>query len=821
MGTLVQDIRYAVRLLIKGPGFTVAAVLALTLGIGANTAIFTLVNGLLLRPMPGISDLESLIGVGRTTDGSGFDTLSYPDYLDYRNQAGSLEEIAATRRVGMTLTTGGSSERITGALVSGNYFQALGTESALGRVLAPIDEGPPGENPVVVLGHRLWQERLGGDPNAIGQTITLNGYPLVVIGVTEEGFRGTQVLNRVEAWVPITMQPQVMSRGFELISERGAVWMTAFGRLADGVSVEQARAELTGIAGRLEQTYPESNQGRGIDVVPGIGLHPRLRTDIRNSSAVLMVVVLFVLLIAAANIANLLLARAIARQREMGIRMAIGASRLRLLRQLMVESTLLSLLGGGGGLVLTIWGTDLLRMLISATPLSSAAGIVDLQIDLRILGFTLAVSLLTGFVFGLAPALSASRARVTDTLKGGQAGGPISRSRFRSALVVGQLALSLVLLVAAGLFTRSLGNFRNVDPGTDVERVAVVGIELNEEDYPEAEARQFFDTLIDRIGRIPGVSGAGLGHPVQLSGSRRSSRIRVPGYSPPDGREAFSADYRIVSPGYFRTMGIPLISGRTMAGRTATGGSWEIIVNQTAAQRFWPGANPLGQQIQFLVGVNPDRYADATVVGVARDVKYRSLDEPPQPHLYVPFSQDFLWSMSLHIRSESDPLAVAEAVRDQVTAMDANLPLIGFRTLEEQLNLSIGSARVAATLAGLFALLAAILAALGLYGALSHYVRHRTHEIGVRMALGAESGLVLGLIVRQGLRLVGYGMVIGIGIAIAATRVLESELYGVSPTDPLTFISVLLLLSSVALLAAWLPARRATRVDPVAALRYE
>jgi predicted permease len=821
MSTLVQDIRYAVRLLIKGPGFTIVAVLALSLGIGANTAIFTLINGLLLRPMPGINESESLVGLGRTRDGSGFDTLSYPDYLDYRDQASGLTEIAAVRRVGMTLTTGGSSDRLTGALVSGNYFQTLRTGTALGRALGAVDEGSAGENPVVVVGHRVWQERLGGDPEAIGRTITLNGYPLVVVGVTEDGFRGTQVLNDVEAWVPITMQPQLMPRGFDLLTARGAVWMTAFGRLADGVSLEQARAELTGIAGRLEQAYPESNQGRGITVAPGIGLHPRLRADIRNASAALMVVVLFVLLIAAANIANLLLARAVARQREMGIRMAIGASRLRLLRQLLVESLVLSLLGGGGGLVLTIWGTDLLRTVISATPLSAAAGIVNLETDMRILGFTLAVSLLTGIVFGLAPALSASRARVTDTLKGGLAAGPIARSRFRGTLVVGQLALSLVLLVAAGLFLRSLGNFREVDPGTDIDRVAVVGLDLNEEDYPEAEARLFFDGLIDRIGRIPAVSGVSLAHPVQLSGSRRSSRIRVPGFTSPDGQEAFSADYRIVTPGYFRTMGIPLISGRTMAGGTATGGSWEIIVNQTAAQRYWPGANPLGEQILFLVGVNPDRYAEATVVGVARDVKYRSLDEPPQPHLYVPLAREFLWSMSIHIRSENDPLAVMEAVRAEVTAMDANLPLIGIRTLEEQLNLSIGSARVAATLAGLFALLAVILAALGLYGALSHYVRHRTHEIGVRMALGAESGLVLGLIVRQGLRLVGIGMVIGIALAIGLTRILASELYGVSPTDPLTFFSVLLLLSGVALLAAWLPARRATRVDPVAALRYE
>ncbi|HEX5706976.1 MAG TPA: ABC transporter permease [Pyrinomonadaceae bacterium] len=808
-GELRQDLRYGVRMLAKNPGFTVVAVIALALGIGANSAIFSVVNTVLLRPLP-YKDPERLVMVweDRTKRGYPRDTPAAGNFTEWREQNSVFEGMAAIADLSFNLTGAGEPERLEGRRVSANLFPLLGVEPQLGRAFLP-EEDEPGAARVVVLSHGLWQRRFGSDVGVVGKPLTLNGESFEVVGVMPPDFQFPSRDDQL--WVPIAFTPQEAAN-------RNRHYLQIVARTKPGTSVEQAQTEMSAIAERLRQQYPDTNTDVGAAVVP---LHEQLVGDIRPALLILLGAVGFVLLVACANVANLLLARAAVRQKEISIRVALGASRSRLIRQFLTESVLLAALGGLVGLLLSVWGVSLLRAFIPEN-ISQAQAVA---IDGRVLGFTLLVSLLTGLVFGLAPALQTSGSNLNETLKEGgrDSAAGVRGGGVRGLLVITEVALALILLIGAGLLLNSFLRLRRVDPGFRADNLLTMSIVLPQTKYPDyARRAAFYDELVARVEALPGVKSAAVANWIPLVLQGDSITVAVEGRPDPGPTQRPGVVTRVVSPGYFRTMSIELLQGRPLDAQDRADTPNVAVISETMARRLWPGEGPLGKRLTpgSPDTANPDDWV--TVVGVARDVRQFELVADPKPQMYLSYAQaGFFAPRHLVVKTEVEPLGLASAVRGAVWGIDKDQPVSNVRTMEDVLSESIAPERFSMMLLGIFAALALVLAAVGVYGVMSYSVAQRTREIGIRMALGAQPRDVLKLAVGQGLKLVAVGVAAGLVAAALLTRVMSSLLFGVSATDPLTFAAISLVLVGVGVLASYIPARRATKVDPLTALRYE
>ena len=807
METLWQDLRYGVRMLLKKPGFTFVAVLTLALGIGANSAIFSVVNAVLLRPLP-YQDPERLALVWWSVPKLSLDVMpaSAPDFNDWKNQNQVFERLAALEGLSFNLTGEGEPERVQGAAVSADLFPLLGVQASAGRTFS-AEEEQPGRNKVVVLSHNLWQRRYGSDPKLIGQAIALNGESYIVTGVMPPGFRFPEGAEEINVWVPLAFDADVMSR-------RGHRYLIVVGRLKPGITLQQAQTEMNVVASRLAQQYPDTNTGWGIKVA---SLHAELTEDIGPALLVLLGAVGFVLLIACANIANLQLARATARQKEIAIRLALGASRFRLIQQFLTESVLLAVLGGALGLLLALWGVDALVHLLPA----DVPRLEQVGIDTYVLGFTLLVSLLTGIFLGLAPALQATKPDLTEALKEGGKTlmGSLRRSRVRSLLVISEVALALVLLIGAGLMIESFQHLRKVNPGFNPENVLKMDLALPEQKYAEDyQQAAFFQQLLEKVESLPGVLSAGVSTNPPLTDDSKSD-FSIEGRPPQAQGGEDAASYGSVSPNYFRALGIPIVKGRAFTEQDTSQSTPVVIISETMARRYWPDEDPIGKRLKQGDPEDPDPWL--TIIGIAGDVRRYGLDEDLKPEIYFPYLQKPSPAMALVVRAFTSPTSMVAAVRNQVQAIDKEQPVYDVKTMDQLLAESVASRRLSMLLLGIFAALALVLSAVGIYGVISYSVSQRTHEVGIRMALGAQPWDILRLIVKQGMVLVIIGLLVGLAGAFAMTRVMSSLLYGVSATDPLTFIGLSLLLAGVALLACLIPARKATKVDPMVALRYE
>jgi len=803
MGTLLQDMRYGLRILVKNPGFTVVAVVTLALGIGANTAIFSLVNGVFLRPL-GYKRSGRLVFVAATNRrlGSRLDVTSYPDFADWRAQNHVFSGLAAYRPQTYDLSGGSLPERIRGVRISEDLFPLLEEKPVLGRAFLP-EEYQPGKNHVVLVGDGLWRQLFGTDPGLIGRTLKLNDEIYTVIGILPPGF-AFPPNEHASLYTPLVPDAQ-----------RGHGWLWAVGRLETGISLMQAQAEMDTIARRLERQYPKTDKGQGVNVMP---LQEHVVGDLRPAFLVFVCGVGMVLLIACANCANLMLGRATARSRELAVRAALGAGRKRLIRQLLTESVLLSLLGGASGLLLAIWGVDFLVGLLKRDfPIQR---LDNIHIDGWVLGFAFLVSLLTGVFFGLAPALAASRADLNESLKEG--GISSTRSprpvQLRSLLVMSEVALAVVLLAGAGLMIRSFLLLSRVQTGVDTRNVLALDFTLYESRYAQPHVRtRFLQQVAERVRTLPGVRSASWVADLPLTDNTDSLGFSIAGRPDPGPETQREARFNVVGPGYLQTLGIPLLRGRDLTGRDTTAAPGVVLINQAMVKRFWPDEDPLGKQITL------DGKSFFSIVGVVGNVHQLGQASEASPEFYLSYLQDPVdWPYrTLVVRTAADPLKLTDLVKQAVWSVNKDQPVSNIRTMEQVLARSVAQPRDFMLLIGAFAALALGLAAVGIYGVVSYSVSQRTHEVGVRLALGAERLDVLRLVVGQGMALTGIGLGIGVGGALALTRFLSSFLYGVRPTDPLAFALVAFSLAIVALLACYIPARRAARVDPIVALRHE
>jgi predicted permease len=813
-----HDLRYGLRMLAKSPAFTIIAAFSLALGIGANTAIFSMVNVILLRPVP-VSEPDRLVSVFMLDERNpGNLPFSHLNYKDVRDQNQVFSGVAAFTFAQLNWSHATESEQIAAQVVSGNYFSLLGVEPALGRAFMPEEDEKP--TPVVVVSHGFWERSLGSDPAIVGRTLTLNRTPFTVVGVGRRGFTGTLLGGGPSVWVPMSMH-HVVQPNFNWYEQRRGLFLFAVGRLAPNVSVDQASANLKTVFAQLAQAYPNDNKGRSAGAVPL--LQARLNPQgidgdgggVVQISMILMTVVGIVLLIACANIANLLLARANKRRREIAVRLALGANRARLVRQLLTESTLLSLFGAALGLLLAQW---LLGALIGADlPLPLPVG-EEVSLDGRVLAFTAALAIATGVLFGLAPALQASRADVVPVLKNENVpSGDGRRGRvlgLRQILVVVQIALSLVSLVAAGLFVRSLQGSHRIDPGFETSGVLVMNFNLGREGYTPERGQGFYREIAERVSTLPGVRRAAVAQSAPLDGGLRRSVM-------PEGADTTTQDRILVqvnsvSPGYLDAMGIPLERGRDFTDTDEEGTPKVVIVNETMAARFWPGEDATGKRFKFF---GDDDFT--TVIGIARDAKYNAVAEDPTPFIYQPLRQNYSPAAVLHVRA-AGAAGLAAAVRREVQQLDPTLSVFDVRTLEDQVSDSLGPLRINVILLSIFGLLALVLASVGLYGVASYSVTQRTREIGVRMALGAPSSTVLRLVLVRGLVLVAVGLATGVAVAFVLSVLIPADLLtNVGARDPLTFAATSALLGGVALIASFIPAWRATRIDPLVALRTD
>ena len=810
---MIQDLRYGVRMLLKNPGFTLIAVFTLSLGIGANTAIFTLLDKVLIRSLP-VEQPHQLVLLARDA-GRAPGIFSYPLYADLRDRNEVFSGLVAYFQQPFSLSDDSQSERVIGQIVSGNYFAALGVRPALGRFFLPEEDRTPGTHPVVVIGHGLWRRRFGADPAVIGKTVGLNGYRYTVVGVAPSEFTGTTRGTVNDVYVPAMMQTQAQPGRNSKLDDRDSGWLGLIGRLKPKVSRQQAQSALSTLTDEVEKAFPGTTARAKAMLVDGSRGYTERVKDLSLPLKLLMGVVGFVLLIACANVANLLLSRASARRKEIAIRLAIGAGRSRVVKQLLTESAILAALGAGAGLLVASWLTDLLLGFQQQTNFVPRA--FDGGLDVRALGFTLGLSLLTGIVFGLAPALVASKPDFVAALKEDTPGlgRGARRLSLRNLLIVTQVALSLVVLIGAGLLLKSLRALQAIDPGFEPAKVVTASFDLSNNGYDEARGRQFIAQLSERVAALPGVEAVSLARGVALSGFVWIRSATIEGYQPqPNERLAFN--FNVISQNYFQTLGTPLARGREFTAQDRAGAPRVVIVNEATARRYWPGQEAVGKRLKY---GNVDQFAE--VVGVVRDSKEKGLTADPRPAIYAPLLQQYAPDLTLHVRTATAAPTLLAALRREAQSLDPTLPVYNLQTLAQQKDGSLYTERLAAALLTLFGLLALSLAAVGLYGVLSYAVTERTREMGIRTALGARPRDLLKLVVGQGILLTLVGLVIGLGAAFALTRLMEKLLFGVSATDPLTFVVIPLLLAGVALLACWIPARRATRMDPLAALRHD
>jgi putative ABC transport system permease protein len=809
---LWQDLRSGARMLVKNPGFTLIAVITLALGIGANTAIFSVVNGVLLRPLP-YKDPQRLVMVFAPKRLDQEFLISSGGFTILRNQNQVFEQVAAFLPMldSSSITGDGDPEFLGGVTVSANLFTLLGVEARYGRAFLPEEE-KPGSDRVVVISHRLWQRRFGSDQKIVGRTISLNNEPYTVVGVMPPAFQFpldgmlTGWLPReIDIYIPLALTPE------EINNQRKVLPVIA--RLKSQVGIEQARAEMTGVAARIKRQYPDTNKDESIRLAP---YHQQMVGRVRLALLVLLGAVGFVLLIACANVANLLLVRAAARRKEMAVRAALGAGRRRVIKQLLTENVLLAALSGSLALLLAFWGVGLLRTIIPENlPRADEIGI-----DGGVFGFTLLISLGAGILFGLIPALQASKVNLSDALKeGGRGSGGRGRNHLRNLLVVSEVALALALLIGAGLMSRSFIRLMSVDPGLDPRNVLTVDIRLSRNKYSRPQQAVFFQQLLERLRALPGIQAVGAVYPMPLSGMEENIGFEIEEQPPPAPGEQRTAGPRGVSPGYFKAQGIQLLKGRVFTESDGGDTPPVVVINEAMARRYWPNQDPAGRRISFDSRNGQPVWRE--VAGVVKSVRHMALEEEPRSEIYIPFAQYPLAFMTLVARTDGAPLGYVAAVRSQVQAVDNDQPISNVRTMEERLASTVSQRRFNLILLAIFACLALSLAAIGIYGVMSYLVAQRTHEIGVRMALGAQTGDVLRLVIRQGMALTLTGVLIGLSTAFGLTRLLRNLLFDLSATDPLTFFVTALLLALVALLACYLPARRATKVDPLVALRCD
>ncbi len=815
METLLQDVRVSLRRLRKTPGFSLIAIISLALGIGANSAIFSLVNTALLRPLP-VANPEQLVSLnnGSVKGDREFPTFSYLNYRDVRDRSSDvLSGVITYRFVPLSLSHDGVNERLWGYLASGNYFDVLGVQAALGRAFTTEDDKAPGAHPVTVLTYACWQKRFGGDPGIVGKTVIVNGHNYSVIGVMPKGFIGSEIGYQTEMWFPIMMQKQIEPSN-DYLESRDSENIFVQGRLKPGVSVAQAEAALKGIAAQLAAEFPNQNENKTINLSPAGLFGSFLRGPTLQFAGVLMAIVGLVLLLACTNLANLLLARATERRKEIAIRLAIGASRVRLIRQLLTESVLLAGLGGVLGLLLAYWLVD--AMMAFKPPMDIPLA-TDLHIDYRVLLFTGLASLVTGVVFGLLPALQATKPELVPALKDETSVGGYRRSWLRSGLVVLQMSLSLVLLVCAGLVLRGLQRAQLLNPGFVPQNAIEMSFDLALQGYDGARAKQFKQQLLDRVRALPGVQQAGLTDFLPLSMNINQNSIYVEGRPAERGANAPISMVSSASPGFLPALGARLLQGRDFDAQDGENRPRTSIVNETFARRFWPNESAVGKRFSFEGAEGPW----FEIVGIVQNGKYWSLGEDPTPMTFVNLRPKDGSFLTMVVRTAGDEQSVLTAIRHEFQQLDANLPVYNVKTMTEHMKTPLFPARVAATLLGSFGLLALLLAAIGIFGVMSFAVTQRTREIGIRMALGAGAGSVFRLIIGHGLTLTALGVGIGLAIALAGTRLMSSLLYGVSAMDVLTFTGVSTLLILVSLLACYVPARRAMRVDPMLALRHD
>jgi predicted permease len=810
----LEDLRYSLRALLKAPGFAIAAVLSLALGIGANTTIFTLLNAVLLRPLPVAAPARLVVVNTLDPRNPGLWPCSYPNYQDYRDHNQVFSSLLLYSAMTLNLTGFGEPQLVMGQIVSGNYFAALGVNPVVGRGFLPEEDASPGAYPVAVISFGLWTRQFGRDPRVTARTISLNGRAYSIVGVAPPAFQGLNELTAADVWVPMMMYPQAYPNA-AWVNQRRFLLFSVVGRMKPGVSLQQAEAGLESIAQDLERQYPKDNQGRRVKLtsVAEAALSPKVRPVVTSAGTVLMIISALVLLIACANVANLLLARAAGRGKEITLRLALGASRWRLVRQLLTESTLLALLGGAAGLVLARWARDILWSM--RPPMFTSAG-VHLDLDGRVLSYTLAISLLTGILFGLAPALRATSGDLASDLKErtGQAESSLKGRRTRSVLVISQVALSVVALVGAGLFVRSLWNADRIDPGFDAGRLGVVAFNVADQGYNEGRGREFERQALERASAVPGVVSATLAKDVPFHVSLARTVLLEGQEDTAAGKGRFTL-MSVVWPGYLRTVAIPLLRGRDLTPLDTAATPRVVIVNEAAAMAYWPGENPIGKRIRFF-GDN----APAEVVGIARNANYQAIGERPQALIYGSLIQYYFPTAVLYVRTEGDPEAVSAAVRREVQSLDRNL-LLQSESISGIIRESLWAQRLSAALLGVFGGLALVLAAVGIYGVVSYSVNRRVREIGVRMALGATPAEVQTIILTEGIRLVAIGVLAGMVIAMSGSRAVAGMLFATSPRDAATFVLVPSILSLVAILACWFPAVRATRIDPAVALRDE
>ncbi|HEY0324287.1 MAG TPA: ABC transporter permease [Pyrinomonadaceae bacterium] len=809
--TFIKDAKLGARMLRKNPGFTLVAVLTLALGIGANTAIFSVVNAVLLRPLQ-YPNAERIVAIQELNEKGSRIQVTAANFLDWRAQSASFEQLAAILTRTANLTVGDESQRIDLAMTSVNFFQVFGVQPHMGRFFLPEEEAA-GHNPVAVLSYGLWQRQFGGDPTLVGKSIMLDGQAYTVVGVAPAAF---QYPERTEMWIPPFQNVPTLSPQMDIQRARGFGFLSAVGLLKPGVPVKQAHDELTAITSRLRQQYPDTNNKRFDRVV---SLQTHLVGDSSTAILLLLGAVALLLLIACANVANLLLARAAARQKEIAVRLALGATRLRLIRQLLVESVLLGLIGGMGGMLLGWWGVDLMRKLLPVDfPRAQGIGI-----DWRVLGFTLLVSLGTGLVFGLVPALQSTNPDINEALKENARGssGSVRRNRVRSLLIICEVALSLVLLIGAGLLFRSFLHLQAVELGFQPQRVLTFRLTPSGANFTkDAQYSTFYSQVAERIKTLPGVDAVGVINTLPLvKGPTTAFRV--------EGRPLLTPDkwpgvnYRSVSPDYFRTVGASLLKGRALDAHDNDSAPLVVLVNQSLVRRDFEGEDPVGKRINTGGTARDGQPIWFEIVGVVADVRSLELNSEPTPEIYTSYLQDPFAGMSYVVRSQVEPESLVPMVREAVRQVDKAQPIAEVREMEQIVSEAAAQPRFNTRLLGIFASMALLLAAAGIYGVMSYAVAQRTHEIGVRMALGAQTRNVLQLVVGQCLKLTLVGLALGLICAFAMTRIMATLLYGVKPTDPWTFAIGALLLTVVALLACYLPARRATKVDPLVALRYE